>query len=95
MKITKEEIAHVALLARLEMSAEEMEEIAGQLNNILEYVDKLNRLDTAEVPPTTHVLPLQNVFREDRPLPCLTPEAVQANAPEAEDGMFRIPPVIE
>ncbi|NLM45405.1 MAG: Asp-tRNA(Asn)/Glu-tRNA(Gln) amidotransferase subunit GatC [Firmicutes bacterium] len=95
MKITQEEVAHVAMLARLELNAGEMEEIAGQLNDILEYVDKLNRLDTTDVPPTMHVLPLANVFREDEPRPCLSREEVLANAPEAEDGMFRIPPVIE
>ena len=95
MKITQEEVAHVAMLARLELSAKEKEEIAGQLNDILEYVDKLNRLDTTDVPPTMHVLPLVNVIREDEPRPCLPREEVLANAPEVEDGMFRIPPVIE
>ena len=95
MKITQEEVAHVAMLARLELSAKEKEEIAGQLNDILEYVDKLNRLDTTDVPPTMHVLPLVYVFREDEPRPCLPREEVLANAPEVEDGMFRIPPVIE
>lgn len=95
MKITREEVAHVARLARLEMNAAEMDEFTGQLNAILHYADKLNGLETKDILPTAHVLPLQNVFREDKVGTCLPREEALANAPEAEDGMFRVPRVIE
>ncbi|MBS4032396.1 MAG: Asp-tRNA(Asn)/Glu-tRNA(Gln) amidotransferase subunit GatC [Clostridiales bacterium] len=95
MKITREEVAHVARLARLEMDDSEMEAYTEQLNAILQYADKLNRLDTEKIQPTAHVLPLNNVFREDRVRPCLPREEALANAPDEEDGMFRVPRVIE
>jgi aspartyl-tRNA(Asn)/glutamyl-tRNA(Gln) amidotransferase subunit C len=95
MKITREEVAHVARLARLEMSDTEMDQFTGQLNAILQYADKLNEIDTKDIRPTAHVLPLQNVFREDKTRPCLANDKALANAPEAEDGMFRVPRVIE
>lgn len=95
MKITRAEVAHVARLARLEMNEVEMDEFTGQLNAILQYADKLNGLDTKDILPTAHVLPLQNVFREDKVGICLPREEALANAPDAEDGMFRVPRVIE
>lgn len=95
MKITREEVAHVARLARLEMSEPEMDQFTGQLNAILQYADKLNEIDTKDILPTAHVLPLKNVFREDKTHPCLPNAKALANAPEAEDGMFRVPRVIE
>ncbi|MDW7650134.1 MAG: Asp-tRNA(Asn)/Glu-tRNA(Gln) amidotransferase subunit GatC [Bacillota bacterium] len=95
MKITRDEVAHVARLARLEMAEAEMDEFTGTLNAILEYAGKLNRIDTKDILPTAHVLPLKNVFREDKTRPCLPREEALANAPEEEDGMFRVPRVIE
>ncbi|MBS3885551.1 MAG: Asp-tRNA(Asn)/Glu-tRNA(Gln) amidotransferase subunit GatC [Dethiobacter sp.] len=95
MKLTSKEVAHVASLARLEMAEDEMEKFAGQLNAILEFADKLNRLETKDILPTAHVLPLNNVFREDRVTPGLERKAALLNAPEAEEGMFRVPRVIE
>lgn len=95
MKITREEVAHVARLARLEMSDTEMDQFTGQLNAILQYAGKLNEIDTKDIRPTAHVLPLQNVFREDKTRPCLENDKALANAPEAKDGMFRVPRVIE
>lgn len=95
MKITREEVVHVARLARLEMHEEEMDKFTEQLNAILEYSDKLNGLDTKDILPTAHVLPLRNVFREDKTRPCLPRAQALANAPEEEDGMFRVPRVIE
>ena len=95
MKITRNEVAHVANLARLEISELEMDEFTIQLNAILEYADKLNQLNTEDITPTAHVMPINNVFREDEIAPCLPREAALANAPEEEDGMFRVPPVIE
>lgn len=95
MKITRGEVAHVARLARLEMNEEEMEQFTGQLNAILEYADRLNKIDTKDILPTAHVLPQKNVFREDKTRPGLPREEALANAPEEEDGMFRVPRVIE
>lgn len=95
MKITREEVAHVARLARLAMTEAEMDEFTGQLNAILEYADKLNHIDTQNIVPTAHVLPLKNVFREDQVRPGLPRDEALANAPEEEDGMFRVPRVIE
>jgi aspartyl-tRNA(Asn)/glutamyl-tRNA(Gln) amidotransferase subunit C len=95
MKITREEVAHVARLARLEVDDAEMEAYTDQLNAILQYADKLNRLDTENIQPTAHVLPLKNVFRQDKARPCLPREEALANAPDEEDGMFRVPRVIE
>lgn len=95
MKITREEVAHVARLARLEMDGTEMDAYTDQLNAILQYADKLNRLDTEKIPPTAHVLPINNVFRQDEARPCLPREEAMANAPDDEEGMFRVPRVIE
>jgi aspartyl-tRNA(Asn)/glutamyl-tRNA(Gln) amidotransferase subunit C len=95
MRITREEVAHVAKLARLEMNEEEMEQYTGQLNAILEYAGKLNHIETGNISPTAHVLPLRNVFREDKVEPGLPRQNALANAPEEESGMFRVPRVIE
>ncbi len=95
MKLTGKEVAHVASLARLEMSEDEIEKFASQLNAILEFADKLNLLETKDILPTAHVLPLKNVFREDRICPGLERKEALLNAPEEEEGMFRVPRVIE
>ncbi len=95
MKITVEEVAHVAQLARLEITEEEMRLYTDQLNAILEYAARLDSLDTSGIQPTAHVLPLKNVFREDIKKTCLPLDEVLANAPRAEGGMFRVPPVLE
>ena len=95
MKITREEVAHVAKLARLDMHEDEIPQYMSHLNAILEYADKLNQLDTQNILPTAHVLPLKNVFREDKVRPSLSRRDVLANAPEEENGMFRVPRVIE
>lgn len=97
MKITRNEVDHVAKLARLELSEEEKDRFTGQLESILEYIGQLNRLDTKDVPPTSHVLPLKNVWREDamRPCPPAVREALLANAPEREGNFFKVKKVIE
>lgn len=95
MKITREEVAHVARLAMLEITEQEVVLYTQQLNAILEYADRLKELETKSVAPMAHVLPLHNVFREDEESSCLTREAALANAPAEEDGMFRVPRVIE
>ena len=95
MKISRDEVKHVANLARLRFDEGELEKFTDQLNVILTYIDKLNELDTSEVEPTYHVLDLVNVFREDQVQPSLPREAALANAPEHADGFFQVPRIIE
>ncbi len=95
MGITVKDVEHVANLARLNLSAEEKEQFAGQLDAILKYADKLNELDTSNIEPTSHVLPLANVMREDETRPSWPIEQVLANAPDEEDGHFKVPAVLE
>lgn len=94
MAITKKEVEHVALLARLELTEDEKETYTKQLNSILEYVNKLEDLDTSNVEPTNHVLPLKNVFREDVAKEGLSQEKALENAPSKEDGFFKVPKII-
>ncbi len=94
MALSREEVLHVAELARLSLSPAEIELFTGQLNEILEYVEKLQELDTTEVAPMAHVVPLRNVFREDQVRECLPRGAVLENAPAREDGNFLVPRVI-
>lgn len=95
MGITVQDVEHVANLARLNLSAEEKERFAGQLDAILKYAEKLNELDTSNIEPTSHVLPLANVMREDEVRPSWPIERVLANAPDEEDGHFKVPAVLE
>jgi aspartyl-tRNA(Asn)/glutamyl-tRNA(Gln) amidotransferase subunit C len=91
MAITRDEVVHVAKLARLELTEDELERFAGQLNAILEAVGKVSELDLAGVEPTLHPLELSNVFAEDEPRPSLPVEDALANAPDREGGAFRVP----
>jgi len=93
--ISEETVRHIALLSRLECSDVEIHRFAGELNSILGYVEKLNELDTEDVEPTAHALALRNVFRPDEVAPSLSNEQALANAPQAEDGHFRVPPIIQ
>ncbi|MEN8245159.1 MAG: Asp-tRNA(Asn)/Glu-tRNA(Gln) amidotransferase subunit GatC [Thermodesulfobacteriota bacterium] len=95
MKITKEEIEHVANLARLELDEEAMEQFAGQIGDILAYVDKLKQVDTAGIAPTSHAISLTNAFREDEVAGHLEQAGSLANAPEKEDGTFIVPRIIK
>jgi len=95
MKITRKNVEDVALLSRLEIPEELIETVTGQLDAILEYVDVLNQLDTTDIEPTAHVLPLKNVMRADVVVPSLPREEALANAPEQEDGYFKVPKVTE
>ncbi len=95
MKITIKEVEHVARLARLELTEEEKERTRAQLDSILSYIDKLNELDTSLVEPTSHVLPMTNVFREDEVRPSVTQEEALANAPDRHDLFFRVPRILE
>lgn len=95
MTVTLKEVEHVAKLARLELTDTEKERFTEQLNAILKYAAKLDELDTEHVAPTSHVLPVRNVMREDESRPSWPIEEVLANAPEEEDGQFRVPAVLE
>lgn len=91
MAISRDEVVHVARLARLALTEEELDRFAGQLDAILEAVGKVAELDLAGVEPTLHPLALSNVLAEDEPRPSLSVEEALANAPDPEDGAFRVP----
>ena len=95
MGISVKDVEYLARLARIELTAEELQRFAGQLGGILAYVDKLKSVSTDDVPPTSHVLPLTDVFREDRTQPSLPTELALANAPDREGPFFRVPKIIE
>lgn len=92
--LSREQVEHVALLARLELKEEEIEMYRQQLGKILEYIEKLNELDTTDVPPTAHVLPLKNVYREDVVGEHMDPEKVLRNAPDREENYFKVPRIL-
>jgi aspartyl-tRNA(Asn)/glutamyl-tRNA(Gln) amidotransferase subunit C len=94
MKITKEEVLHVAALARLELDTAAIDTFAAQIGDILAYVETLNGVDTGGVAPTSHAISLTNAFREDTLRPHLDTAAALANAPEKEDGSFLVPKII-
>jgi len=89
------EIGHIALLARLELSEDEKDLFSRQLGSIIQYIEKLNELDTGSVKPTAHVLPLHNVFREDEVQPSLPREMALQNAPARNEQFYRVPKIIE
>ena len=95
MKITREEVLHVANLARLEFTDVEVAPLASQLSAILEYVEQLGELDLEGVEPTAHVHQIVNAFRADQVRPSLGTEAVLSNAPQAADGCFKVEKVID
>lgn len=95
MSITREEVTYVADLARIEFDDAQVEKLADELGAVLDYANKLNELDTSAVKPTEHILPVQNVFREDCVRESLPIEKVLANAPESETGCFKVPRVLE
>lgn len=94
MAITKRDVEHVALLARLYLTEGEKEIFTAQLGQILEHAGKIAELDTSKVKPTSHAIPVCNVFRHDELRLCLTKNDALANAPEAEAGAFRVPRII-
>ncbi len=93
MAISRDDVLHVARLARLELSEEEVARLGEQLNAILEAVGKVSELDLADVPPTSHPLDLVNAWADDVPRPSLPREEALANAPDPADGAFRVPAV--
>jgi len=95
MGITRKEVEYVSHLARLRLSEEEAEKFTSQLDQILSYFEKLQELDTSQVEPTSHPIPIVNAFREDEVKPSLDIEDVLANAPEKEGNFFKVPKIIE
>ena len=89
--IDRDQVLHVARLARLELSEEEVETMAGELSGILDHVDRIGKLDLEGVEPTSHVVALENVLRPDEPRPSLPREVALAPAPEPVNGAFRVP----
>ena len=95
-KIDKTAVKHAAHLARIALSDEDVDRYCSQLELILSYISKLNELDTSSVPPTSHVLAnLKNVFRKDNIKPSLAADEALGNAPSQEDGLFKVPKIIE
>ena len=94
-QLTLDEVSRVAFLARLELTGEEKQRLTHDLNDILAQFARLQELDTTDVPPTSHSIPLQNVFREDVARPSLPRDAATANAPEKRDGNFIVPQIVE
>jgi aspartyl-tRNA(Asn)/glutamyl-tRNA(Gln) amidotransferase subunit C len=93
-RITRDDVAHVADLARLRLTEDELEAFTGQLAAVLEHAADVEQLDVDGVPPTSHPYPLENVLRYDEPRPSLDRDEVLAQAPDAVDGRFRVPPVL-
>ena len=95
MPIKKDDVQHVARLARLKLSDRETDYFAGQLTRIIDYIDQLKELETSDTDPTDHVLSISNVFRKDKAKPSLDKEAVLKNAPLKKEGLFKVPRIIE
>jgi aspartyl-tRNA(Asn)/glutamyl-tRNA(Gln) amidotransferase subunit C len=95
MVLTIEEVRHIALLARLRLTPEEEQRYTEQLSAILEHAARLREADTSRIPPTATVLPLRAPLRPDIPRPSTPHAQILANAPDAKEGMFRVPPVLE
>lgn len=93
-QITRDDVAHVARLARLQLTDDELDTFTDQLAKVLDHARDVEALDVGDVPPTSHPYPLENVLRADEPRPCLDREVVLAEAPLVEDGRFRVPPVL-
>ncbi|WP_203364315.1 MULTISPECIES: Asp-tRNA(Asn)/Glu-tRNA(Gln) amidotransferase subunit GatC [unclassified Bacillus (in: firmicutes)] len=94
-RITEEQVRHVANLARLAVTDEEVEKFTSHLDAIISFAEQLNELDTTDVLPTSHVLDMKNIMREDEAKPGLPQEEVLKNAPDHENGQIRVPSIIE
>ena len=93
-RVSRADVEHVATLSRLALTDDEIEQLTAELGAILDYAAEVSALDTADVPPTAHPLPLVNVFRPDEPRPGLDRDEVLAEAPAAEEGQFRVPRIL-
>jgi aspartyl-tRNA(Asn)/glutamyl-tRNA(Gln) amidotransferase subunit C len=89
--IDRDQVLHVAKLARLRLTADEVEQMSGELSTILDHIEKIGELDLTDVPPTSHVVEVENVLREDKPRPCLPREKALEQAPDKTDDGFRVP----
>ncbi|MFD2638063.1 Asp-tRNA(Asn)/Glu-tRNA(Gln) amidotransferase subunit GatC [Piscibacillus salipiscarius] len=94
-KISKDQVKHVANLARLAINEEEAEKYSEQLSAIIDFSEQLNELDTSNVEPTTHVLDMKNVMRKDEPKEWISKEDALKNAPDKQDGQFRVPSILD
>jgi len=95
MKIRVEDVKHIAQLSRLSMSDKEIEMFSGQLSSTIEYIEQLNSLDTNNIEPTSHVIPLKNVMRDDFPSASLSAKDALRNAPDCTEKFYRVPKIIE
>jgi aspartyl-tRNA(Asn)/glutamyl-tRNA(Gln) amidotransferase subunit C len=95
MEVSREEVEHVAMLARLALAEDEVPFFQRQLGAILTEVEKMRLVETEGVPPTSHVIPRTNVFRSDVPVPGLSRDSVMSNAPVAVDGRYSVPTIVE
>ena len=95
LRLSQEEVEHIALLSRLKLTDEERERMTTQLNDIIGFFEQLGELDTTDVEPTSHVIPMFNVLREDKVRPALPVEDVLENAPDRAGDTFRVPRVVE
>ncbi|KKL55783.1 hypothetical protein LCGC14_2251960 [marine sediment metagenome] len=95
MPLTPEEVRHNARLARVGLSDDEVSRFQNQLSQILDYFERLQEVDTENIPPTAHTLSMHNVMRDDEPHPSIDKEEVLANAPQREDDLFRVRAVLE
>ncbi|TDQ53625.1 Asp-tRNA(Asn)/Glu-tRNA(Gln) amidotransferase subunit GatC [Actinorugispora endophytica] len=92
--ITRDEVAHLARLSRLALPEDELDQLAAQLDVIISAVAKVQEVAKGDIPPTSHALPLTNVYRPDEAVPGLTPDQALAGAPAVEDGRFRVPQIL-
>jgi aspartyl-tRNA(Asn)/glutamyl-tRNA(Gln) amidotransferase subunit C len=95
VKVTIKDVEHAAILARLGLTDDEKKKFTEQLSRILEYAETINKLDTKNTAPTSHAIPMKNVFREDKAVPCEDLKEIIANAPEEENNMFSVPKIME
>ncbi len=94
-EVSREEVEHVAQLARMALTSQDLERVGTELNRILEHFNRLQELETEDVAPTSHAIPMTNVFREDQVGESLSVEDVVENAPERSDEFFRVPRIVE
>lgn len=94
MALSTDDVRHVARLARLALSEEEIAALRGQLSDILAYAEKVSEVATTDVAPTSHAYPLANVLRDDEPRPSLAPDQALSTAPKAEQGRFQVPRIV-
>ena len=93
--ITRDEVAHLARLSRLALADDELDHLAAQLDQIISAVARVQEVAAEDIPPSSHALPLTNVYRDDEPRPSLTPEQALAGAPAADEQRFRVPRILD